>query len=304
MTANNRSDPDCNPPSVKECITALVNHKDLFEMIADYPQAGINERFGKHWALNLAYIESNVHRYARAAEIFLLENAKPGGGSQDEGKLQTQLTQVMDPWVDSLFLHSRAVKNSREMALAPSPSKVFTRKYRLFNSIGGRSIRAANGEMSSIYGRDGDPIPSNLATADNEDLEPMAQFVNDWLMNPFIDYVGRPFQSLCFSLPMYEGNRPTTGDGMDVVNARTISAVAEAFVCVVAILVLIAPIATINTIQGQTLRIVVIPLFCFLFAASAQFMGPRSMPLYTLVTAYFQAMVVFVGTTSEQSIRQ
>jgi hypothetical protein len=158
------------------------------------------------------------------------------------------------------------------------------RKYRAYSGAGIGSTRAANGELASMYGYKGDPVPSNLATADNEDLEPMAQFVLVWVVNPINDYVVAPLHHL-YNRLMTRQSRPSSDCGMDVANERTVSAIANTLVYVIAILVLIAPIATFNNIEDQSLRIAVMPLFCLLLTASAQLMGPRSMPLFTLVTA-------------------
>jgi hypothetical protein len=159
------------------------------------------------------------------------------------------------------------------------------RKYRYYIRTGNESIRAANGELASIYSDDGDPVPSELATANNEDLEPMTEFVYDWLMDPVIDYILDPLLRLWRSLKFSARKRPMTGGDIVDVDERILSAVAKVFVCVLAMLFLIAPIATSNIIEDQTLRVVITSLFCLPFVASAQLMGSRSMPLYTLVTA-------------------
>lgn len=153
--------------------------------------------------------------------------------------------------------------------------------YRIYN---GGSGRAANGEFASLYGDRGQSIPSDLATAESDDLEPMAQFIRDRLMNPVIKCIVRPSKALINALPMHRREVPPTGTAVEYVEHMTVSAIANACVHVLATLVLIAPIAIFTVVQQQTLRIVVIPLFCLLLTASAQLMGPRSMPLFTLVT--------------------
>ena len=165
--------------------------------------------------------------------------------------------------------------------MAPSPSKADMELYRIYN---GGSGRAANGERASLYGNKGQPIPSDLATAESDDLEPMAQLIVDRLMNPVIKYVVRPSKALLHVLPMYRRGLPPTGTDVEYVQGKVVSAIANACVHVLATLVLIAPIAIFTVVEEQTLRIVVMPLFCLLLTASAQLMGPRSMPLFTLVT--------------------
>jgi hypothetical protein len=182
----------------------------------------------------------------------------------------------------------RVVENFQKKSMSPPPSKVFMRKYRIVSRVGKGDTRAANGEMASMYGCDGEAIPSNLATADNEDLEPMAQLIYDRLLNPVNSYIIAPVQKLWYSLSCHRRSRLDMDDdeyGLDVVSDRILAAVAQAFVYVLAILILIAPIATFNTIEEQTLRIVIMPFFCLVLLASAQLMGSRSMPVFILVTA-------------------
>jgi hypothetical protein len=294
-------------PSAKECIAALHEHNDLFEQTAECPQMCIYNRFDKESALAIAYLDSKVHRCGRVAESFIRETLRPGFQDDDEneGKLRGQHEAKMDALVQALLLRGmllvpvtrvyplltiegRMVKNFQKVNLAPPPSKVVMSRYRIVSRIGKGSKRIANGELASTYGYDGEPIPPNLATVDNEDLEPMAQFVYDWLANPINEYIIAPVRKLWYRLPVNRRRRPAAdvdAYGMDAANARFVSAVANVFVYVIAILILIAPIATFNSIQEQTLRIVVMPLFCLVLAASAQLMGSRSMPLFTLVTA-------------------
>jgi hypothetical protein len=183
--------------------------------------------------------------------------------------------------------HSKGclIKNYQKLNLAPSPSKIFMRQYRN-HGIG--SMRAANGELVSTYNYKTGSVPSNLATADNEDLEPMAQFVLVWLVNPINDYVVAPIHQLFVRLSTRRPRSTIVDDqdyGIEVASERILSAVANTLVYIFAILILVAPVATFNTIQDRSLRIVIMPLFCMLLAAAAQLMGPKSMPSFTLVIA-------------------
>jgi len=146
-------------------------------------------------------------------------------------------------------------------------------------------MRAANGEMALMYGQRGEPIPSNLAAVDVEDLPPMALFIREWLLNPLVDFIAEPSQDLLLRLPMYRRRYQDKEEDSSgrIINSKTITAVANASVYVLAILILIAPIATFNVVKEQSLRIVIMPLFCLLLAASAQLMGSDAMPSYTIV---------------------
>jgi hypothetical protein len=104
MTVNQGSDCGLDAPSVKECIAALYDHNDLFDTMAEYPQAGIYETFAKESALAIAYVESKVHQCGRAVEVFLRENAR-SGRNLDDGALSSQYTTVMNELIEMLLLH-------------------------------------------------------------------------------------------------------------------------------------------------------------------------------------------------------
>ncbi|KAH7399505.1 hypothetical protein BKA66DRAFT_165977 [Pyrenochaeta sp. MPI-SDFR-AT-0127] len=316
MTVTHSLDRDHNAPSTQERITALFYHRQLFETVDDYPQAGVYDRFGEEWYLTIAYIEGEVHERRRAVEVFLRENAQPGTDMKNDKRQRKELEKVMGQFMSLLFRHAHAVKVAREMALSDSPSKLYMNKYRVNSGIRQATLRAANGEMLSRYGQENEPVPSNLGTLDAEDLEPTAQFIADWLMEPFLDYVDTPARILWSKVPIVGKKYSDSDLPRKYVGASTISAIARCFVCMMAILSLATPIATLDIVKQPKLRIIVMTLFGQAFAAAAQFMGPRFIPLFSLISGsgfqdchhinqemltrsrYFQTMVVFVGTTS------
>jgi hypothetical protein len=111
MAANGVSASSSDAPSVKNCIAALQWHKDrnLFDMIAEFPQACIHERFGAESALAIAYVESKVHRCRRDVESFLRKEAQSEGGGKEEVKdekvLSRQYEEVMKDLIDNVLLH-------------------------------------------------------------------------------------------------------------------------------------------------------------------------------------------------------
>jgi hypothetical protein len=96
----------CGAPSTKECIAALRERGELFEIIAQYRQACIHERFSKEWARAIAYIESKVHRYMRAADASLWQDVSSNDVVQEDiYPEESAHTRAMDALVDSLLLH-------------------------------------------------------------------------------------------------------------------------------------------------------------------------------------------------------
>jgi hypothetical protein len=181
------------------------------------------------------------------------------------------------------------------MALAPPPSMLSMEEYRANSISGEEGTRAANGEMSSIYGKEKEPIPSGLTTLHDEDLEPITQFLVDRAMNPFVTFVGklrnlRVKKALCFwkrqpDLDTEVMDTEVMDTDRNVVNARTMTAVARAMLSVMAITSLVAPIAILNAVEQPWLRILIVALFAQAFATSIEFVGTRSVPLYMLIAA-------------------
>ena len=184
-----------------------------------------------------------------------------------------------------MMLAGRIVKTSPKMSSSTPPSMASMNKYRVNSLVNKPGMRSANGELASMYGQEGDSIPSNLAAVDDEGLSPMALFIRDWLLNPLVDVIATPSQDLLMRLPVYRRRYQEKEEDSNgrFINSNTISAAANAFVYVLAILILIAPIATFNVVKEQSLRIIIMPLFCLLLAASAQLMGSDAMPWYTIV---------------------
>jgi hypothetical protein len=78
----------------------LDDHDDLFQFIATHPQADIYERFGPEYASAVAYVESEVHRYALVAKTFILEESRVASKEEPSGTYRN----VMGNLVDSLLL--------------------------------------------------------------------------------------------------------------------------------------------------------------------------------------------------------
>jgi hypothetical protein len=97
--------PRCDAPSPKERITALHERTSLFETIAKVPQAAIHQRFRKEWAFAISYVESKVHRCARAAYASLRQDMSSNGvDREDIDSEQHEHTRAMDALVESLLL--------------------------------------------------------------------------------------------------------------------------------------------------------------------------------------------------------
>ncbi|KAI4648271.1 hypothetical protein J4E93_004683 [Alternaria ventricosa] len=283
MSAQGSSSHGSGGPSVKERVKALHDHSELFETIATYPQAAIYETFPENFALALYYVQSEVHRCKRAVDCYRQENIQPGQSAAHEADYK----RVMMDLVSSLLLLERFAQASRQMSSSTPPRKASMDLFRIKSRVEEPGRRGANGELAAMYGQEGDSVPPNVATVDDENLSPMARFICEWLLNPLVDYIVVPPRKLLLQLPTFKRRRVNEGNNVDSrrINDRTIEAVAEAFVYVSATLILVAPIATFTVVREQSQRLVIMPLFCLLFAASAQLMGSSAKPSFILVIA-------------------
>lgn len=292
MATDHQADRSCGEPSMQDRITALHSHNKLLDTIPEHPQAAICKQFSREFALITYYNEGEVHQSRHAVETFLRNYAEPGGMIEDEERLGEELRALMSSLSDDLFFHGtclvlddlrgtltdkalvRAIQDFNYMASSHVPSKMYMDLYRTLLGSNEGVLRAANGELLCDYGQVGDPIPSDMMAMHDDDLEPLTQFLIDRLLNPFFKYIGGPFRHFICKKPE-----------LKEVNTRTISTVAKAVVCILAILSLATPIGTLNVIEQPTLRIVVMALFAQAFAASVQCMGSRAVPVYMLITA-------------------
>lgn len=177
----------------------------------------------------------------------------------------------------------KVVSASRAMALAPSPSVSSMDSFRIWNNCDTKGSRAANGESSSLYGEIGTPVPFNQAAICAEEFDPAEQVIATWLMDPFLEVVCDPFRSILPRLPMVGKRFKNTDRKTRVVGTSTIMTFTKAFMVVMAILLFTAAIFTLQTVKRPKVRIMTMGMFAQIFALPAQFLGPRSLPLYTLV---------------------
>ena len=315
MAAIPTSNPAGNPPSTKDCIMSMRNHDELFEMIAKYPQAGIHERYSKECQWAMAHREKEVNRCRRSLQLFLEENSKVGKIPQED-----EYARLMESLTDDILRYGmyptivafhqrltrskdRVVQATKRLYSAPPPSKLYMGWYRLYSHVDSPNMRAANGEMASMYGQDGDPLPARFAALVDDGLVPVTQFVLDWVINPLNDLIVERSRKHLRRFRTYRRrNRTVKNDGEavepnddignnkveendGVVSLKTLSNISQAFVYVLAILLLIAPIATFNSIEKQTKRIAIMPFFCLLLVASAGRMGHNTMPVFMMVIA-------------------
>jgi hypothetical protein len=179
---------------------------------------------------------------------------------------------------------ANVVKASQAMTLAPLPSQRSMDAFRIKSGCGTTSGRAANGESLLFYGQIGTPAPYCVATLCADHFEPFEQAITTWLMDPFLETFWNPFRSFLSTLPIFCKMFENKDTDVEVVGTGTISAFARAFMVAIAILFLTAAIFTLQVVKSPKVRIMTMGLFAQVFALPMQFLGSRSLPLYTLVT--------------------
>lgn len=169
--------------------------------------------------------------------------------------------------------------------MAPPPTTRAMDEHRLSIGRDAGSEWAVNGVLKSVYGKEGTPVPSHVATIHSEDLDPIAQVVADWLMDPFLDYVSKPFRSVLSKLPLVGKRFKRSGSGKKFVSTSAITAIAKVSITMTVIVFLSGAIALLDIVENTKRRILLIMLFAQVFAVSVQFVGSRSIPTYMLIIA-------------------
>jgi hypothetical protein len=299
MSTFHKASPNHSGPSVRECIEALRDNRQHLEHTAEFPQNGIYQLFGEAYTMATAFAESEVRQCFDAAMMFVRETSK----GQDDVSLQAGYSAIMRNMQEVLLRYCTSppllsleddfglnlktgeiVKASQGMATAPSPTK---RSLEMYRKIVALKTRAANGELISLYGKKGDPVPPYLGTIcdEDDDDDPLERLIINWLMDPFLELITNPFRSILPNLPIVGKRFKGTDPEQKLVDHRIVAALAKAVMVMIAILLLTAAILTLNEMQDSRKRILVAALFAQLFALPIQFLGSRALPLYMLVIA-------------------
>jgi hypothetical protein len=107
------SDPQDLP--IRELMKYLVGYQDLFEHIAEHPQAGVYHRYTKEWAFCLPYLESEVARRYRDAWGFCEMESGVKGNSVSGLNLRRELLEKMKSLFDGLEMHSKHLSWSLDL---------------------------------------------------------------------------------------------------------------------------------------------------------------------------------------------
>lgn len=129
----------------------------------------------------------------------------------------------------------------------------------------------------------GNDLADACATICHADFDRLEQFVEDWIMQPFLDFVSKPFRSVLLKLPAVRRKFRHQSAEVSVVDANTIAACARLFMVMVAVLCAAAAIFTLNCVKNRQMRIVLMGLFALAFSMPVQFLSPRSLPMHTLI---------------------
>lgn len=178
---------------------------------------------------------------------------------------------------------AKAVKAWQVAALAPSVPDRTMDDYRINSGFTCGNDLAANGQSSTMYGMKGTGVPDACATICHADFDRLEQFVEDWIMQPFLDFVSKPFRSVLLKLPAVRRKFRHQSAEFSVVDANTIAACARLFMVMVAVLCAVAAIFTLNCVKNRQVRIVLMGLFALAFSMPVQFLSPRSLPMHTLI---------------------
>jgi hypothetical protein len=286
-------------PSTRERINALATHRPLFEHIDNHPQSGVYNRFGKNWSRSLNYIEGEVHRCNDVVEDCFRKRSQ----ILAEGDFKTEIETALKKEMETLLLHrmlpplhflfpahridrnkGKVAKASGEAAIAPSLSKVSMDEFRSESGCESNGItRAANGQLLSLYGKMGTPVPGWCATIYRKDFDPAEEVVAKWVMDLLVIFIGRPFSVLLYNIPPIKRRFNIESPDIRFFSARAVAVITRIAMVMVAILCATAAIFTLDVVKKRQIRIFIMALYALAFALPVQFLAPSSFPLYTLI---------------------
>lgn len=291
--------------SMRNVMKSLAQHEDLYATIEKHPQAGVYQRFTNFWSFCLYYLESEVYRLGYEAKQMCDAENQREEDSEIVPQPHERFAETMDFLFEALEKHgkcrcrihlrrvsylitpmtARGVHWARELTQPPSPSNLFMNFFRAhLKGFDGRT-NGPNGEDTSIYKPENDPVPFECLPLDNDDLNPVEWLLVLRLMNPFVDFICLPFRYLMNKTKRGKDSRPLVEQ--NVVDFAVISAVAKVIVCMLANLSLAAAIGTLDRIDStkKTTRIIVMTVVGLVFASLVSLIGSKSIPIYTLITS-------------------
>ncbi|ORY19458.1 hypothetical protein BCR34DRAFT_595423 [Clohesyomyces aquaticus] len=286
--------------SAQDVAKALLEHQLLFEDIAKYPQAGIFERFMPELCRVLYCNEWEVRQRDSELTEFLEELARGDRDGESE-ETRDELLKRTDAVSERLSVHYRLFNQARDISASPLPSPYFAPLFRTHLEVGNENagLRAPNGETVSHYGASGAPIPETFTALCREKLNPIEHLLAYRLLEPFLGLIERRFRWLLTKFR----RQKECDSGLkrkEYTEGGTISAVAKTLALMFCTLLLAAAIATLDSINSSNshARLIVMTLFALVFSSAGSLLGKDSLPIYTLNSGFFQAMIIFVGTTN------
>lgn len=286
---------------IRDLMRRFRDHPLFFSAIEDCPQLGTYERFPKarliisNWIdYNVRQSEANVERLIREVD----EGWRGKAADEEAGdiRIEDNFKKSMETLENWLVRQNRAFRGDNRMAHASLPVQLSMDYNRTLLDTRDDNSLAPNGRPSSDYGRQGDPVPSFLAAPFDDDPCLFESLITNHLLNPFNDYILSPITGC---VRRVSGRRKDTANPrhQNFVSGRNISLVAKAISYMLGNASLAAAIGTLSSFENSRIRLVALSIFGLVFSLQVMFLGKDAIATYTLTAAYFQAMIIFVGTT-------
>ncbi|KAH7123667.1 hypothetical protein B0J11DRAFT_318441 [Dendryphion nanum] len=282
-------------PSIKQLCQELVKHEYTFRAIAKHPEMGIYRRFGQECAFYLSHLEREVSRVHEDNKAFVRKVASGEEQGVPEEVTRTMFNQKMIDGAGTIRDYFNFYKLCRTMALGPPPSRFFMQKlYKDHMKPDSDRFRAPNGLDASCYNMGYDFAAVEYVAYNNPDLDldPIESLLAYRLTAPFFKYVIFPIKDY---LECLLGRSRGSSDIEETISEGSIRMIARLLIGVLATVLLTTAVATLNNFADTTTTILVMALFCLVFASSAQFLGQGSIPMHNLIATFFQTMIFFIS---------
>ncbi|KAF2797880.1 hypothetical protein K505DRAFT_333921 [Melanomma pulvis-pyrius CBS 109.77] len=290
MQASQQAAPGATPSSRQDFLLALKAHRDLFDDIDNNrPEADIRRRFLGYRAIRAAYVgyrvREKLHRYDEFESEITVENVnlKPESTWKTFEKIMMEVD-------ETLTWYSRIYEEDTRAAQAPVVSQFYMdRVFRHHTAGEGKGLLAPNGELLSLYGTQGEPVPMGLAPTRGYETDLLRHIILETLLIPFHSYIYIP----CWKIWSKILNRDP-GPEPEALSGRTLEIVVTAVECMISVLFLAGPVVLLYNLPHMRDRVIAGSFFSLTFPLILVFLSKEARGIFILNAAFWAIIAIFI----------
>jgi hypothetical protein len=271
-------------------------YDSLYGAIAINPEVDVRQRFLELRAIRAHCFEAKLRESERKRNAF---KADARSGKKDMRSEETQ--SEWDRLNEELFINldkcstylafffasglirllGRALEQDSYAAKAPIPNEYFMREAFRPALESHTGTRAPNGELKSIYGRPGEPMPHNLTTPRGCQDDLVRRLVTLKLMIPLYHNVFGPLQNLFNRWSGREGDQSSPALG-----GHMLEVITSGVECTWAAVSILIVVTVVYNLGSLTARLIATGVATILVLFSLPYLSDQAIRNFTLAVAY------------------